>query len=57
MILTSGVWPAVLGRLVAFLPKMRAANDALAKQCASDPTVVDIEYLEDPDDLHIEMVA
>ena len=35
---------------------MQAANDALADQCAQDPTVADIEHLEDPEGQHIEMV-
>ena len=33
---------AVLDRLASFLPTMQAANDALADQCAQDPTVADI---------------
>ena len=35
---------------------MKAANEALTAQCASDPTSADIEHLEDPEAQHIEMV-
>ena len=48
---------AVLDRLATFLPNMRAANEALADQCANDPTSADIEHLEDPEGQHIEMVS
>jgi CHAD domain-containing protein len=48
---------AVLARLEAFLPTMRAANDELSELHASDPASADIEHLSDPDAPHIEMVS
>ena len=46
---------ALLGRLAAFLPAMKAANAELEAQHANDPASVSIEHLEDPHAQHIEM--
>lgn len=49
--------PAILGRLDAFLPAMRAANADLHQQQSQDPTSGSIEAEVDPDTQHIEMVC
>lgn len=47
---------AVLDRLDAFLPSLRAANEDLECKAATDPSSVDMEHIEDPEAQHIEMV-
>ncbi len=50
---------AVLSRLQAFLPEMKAANEALAAalETAEDPSVFHVDHVSDEEAEHIEMVC
>ena len=50
------MFTAVLDRLDQFMPSMKTANEQLEVQHASDPSSVNVEYVEDEEEQHIEMV-